>query len=394
MLSLNWSRMGILRNAATGWLTLAFLVFPAVMRMGHGEEIVVRAGHVVTMNGTVLEPGQVLIRDGKIQQVGTDVSAEQAKVVDLGDGWLVPGLVNPYFNAAIAGGDAERTEELTPEYDVSLVVDWRDINLSQQRAAGVTTLGLMPGTENVIAGQGAAIKSGGNRVVRRNLALVVAMNSDPTRGNSSRRRPDSIYVRQPTNRMGVVWMLRAQMDQAAKWDQPQHPLVQAMRGQLPVFGVARTSYDIRTLLELSEQFGWKPVVVGAQEAYELKERIAEAKVPVILGPSSTVSPRGPESTRLAWALPKLLDDAEVEFAFSGEQALEEARFSVRRGLDAESALAALTTVPAKLLGLAGQVGKIDAGFDADLIAFKGHPLEFTSAIDWVMVDGNIYDEGN
>src|SRR5260370_1084815 len=83
---------------------------------------------------------------------------------------------------------------------------------------GPAALGLAPGTDGVFAGLSCAVKTAGkDRVLQRDTGLVVTMASDPASGNASpRQRPDSIYVRQPTNRMGVVWILRSTFDKAVK----------------------------------------------------------------------------------------------------------------------------------------------------------------------------------
>jgi imidazolonepropionase-like amidohydrolase len=118
-------------------------------------------------------------------------------------------------------------------------------------------------------------------------------------------------------------------------------------------------------------------------------------VPVILGPLTTqVSGAGPESSEMVWNQPGLLRQAGVTFALSGGHLLDQARFAVRYGLPPEAALEAITRTPARLLGVEGRVGTIEVGRDADLVAFNGDPLELTTSIQWVLVDGNIYEKGN
>jgi len=73
---------------------------------------------------------------------------------------------------------------------------------------------------------------------------------------------------------------------------------------------------------------------------------------------------------------------------------EQARFAVRYGLPTESALAAITRTPARLLGLEHRLGTIEAGRDADLLALDGDPFELTTAVRWVLVDGIMYAKGN
>jgi imidazolonepropionase-like amidohydrolase len=276
-------------------------------------------------------------------------------------------------------------------------VDWRARAFREALSEGTTTLGLAPGTDGVIAGLACAVKTAGARkALAEETGLVITMASDPATGNTSRSRPDSIYVRQPTNRMGVVWLLRSTLDKAGRQKTPELAVVrEALAGRRRTFAVSRTDNDLLSLLRLAKEFKFTPTVIGGHEAYKLREELAAAKVPVILGPLTTSpSLTGPESTDAIWNQPALLHKAGITFALSGGQLLEQARFAVRHGLPPEAALAAITSTPARLLGLEERVGTLEAGRDADLVALDGDPLELTTSVQWVLVDGKTYAKGN
>src|SRR5262245_19511762 len=105
-----------------------------------------------------------------------------------------------------------------------------------------------------------------DRVVKPDVALAIAMGTDPTSRNSARGRPDSIFMRQPTNRMGVVWMLRSVL-QGAKTD-PASEMKPAVDAKVPFFATARVAADVEAVVRLSNEFGFKPVIVGGEEAHE------------------------------------------------------------------------------------------------------------------------------
>jgi imidazolonepropionase-like amidohydrolase len=373
----------------------AFLVlaFPV-----DAEELLIRAGKVYTMTGAPLSPGAVRVANGKIVEIGPKLEASSgATVLDLGSGVLMPGLVDAYISAGIAGNATEMTREITPNFRVLTAVDWRSRAFRETLADGTTCLGLAPGTDNVFAGLSCAVKTAGaQRVIQPETGLLITMASDPATGNSARSRPDSIYVRQPTNRMGVVWMLRSTFDKATHPDAPELAVVQeALAGKRRIYAVSRVDNDLVTLLRIAREFKFTPTVIGGQEAYKVREELAAAKVPVILGPLATsISGAGPENTEMVWNQPGLLRQAGVTFALSGGHLLEQARFAVRYGLPADAALEAITRTPARLLGVEGRVGTIEAGRDADLVALNGDPLELTTSIQWVLVDGKIYEKGN
>jgi len=362
------------------------------------EDVLIRAGKVYTMTGPPLSPGAVLVSNGKIAQVGPAINPPAGvKVIDLGPGVVLPGLVDAYSHAGIAVSPSEITREVTPDYRVLSAIDWRSRAFREAVADGTTCLGIAPGTDGVFAGLSCAVKTAGDkRVVRPEMGLLITMASDPQNGNSARSRPDSIYARQPTNRMGVVWILRATFDKAGHDKSPDLAVVrEALAGQRRLYAVSRTEHDLLALLRVAREFRLAPTLVGGHEAYKIRAELASAKVPVILAPLTTSSSLvGPETSDVIWNQPGLLHKAGVAFALSGSQLLEQARFAVRYGLPPEAALQAITSTPARLLGLEERVGTLAPGRDADLVALDGDPLELTTSIQWVLVDGTIHEKGN
>ncbi len=364
------------------------------------DGVLISAGKVFTMAGEPLTPGQVHIVDGKIMAVGTklELSGLSPRMVDLGENAvLLPGFVDAYTQTGLGeDGTDESTAEITPDFKAIDSVDWGKPAMRRQFELGTTTMCVCPGTQNVVAGIGAIIKTTGSTVLNEDGPLLASMCSDPASQNQARRRPDSIFVRQPTNRMGVVWILRNTFSKAKRdSDSTTNTTIkQALAGDRPLMMVSRISHDLTTVATLADEFGFSPILVGGQEAYKVKEMIAERDYPVILQPLGIGSITGPERSELCWNLAGVLADSGITFAFSGDNLLEQARFAHRNGLDKDLALAAITSTPATLLGIEKRVGTIAAGKDADLIALSGEPLEFTTSILWVMVDGQTTEMDN
>jgi imidazolonepropionase-like amidohydrolase len=388
------------------------------------EQLLIKAAKIYTMTGEPLKPGAVLITDGKISQVGQSLDVpEGATVKDLGEGILIPGLVDAHGDADVVIGSSELTREVTPDFRVLSAIHWDSRGFREALAEGTTTIHVTPGADNVFSGLSSAVKTAGTRgerMVNAETGLVLTMSSDPSERNRSRTRPDSIYVRQPTNRMGVVWILRSTFDQVAKKagsqatdaksspskgtevaeKQPEKQnsaaarsaAARALSGELRVLGLGRTHFEILSLLNLAKEFGLTVTVLGGTEAYKVADQLAEKKTPVILGRLTSGALVGPDGSDLFWNGPGALHKAGVTFAISGGRLLEQAQFAVRFGLPADAALQAITTTPAKLLGLDDRVGSVAPGKDADLVALRGEPLEFSSGIRWVMVNGKIYNE--
>ncbi len=370
-------------------LTLALCAI--AVASANAEEVVIRAAKVYTQTGPPLAPGAVRIKDGKIAEVAGAITAPSGvRVIDLGNGVLMPGLIDAFTSIGLDGSNSESTREVTPSLHVIDAVDWSSHALKNANAEGTTTLGVVPGSDNVFAGLGSVIKSGGpsaDRVVRRDHALVITAAGDPSSGNSSRNRPDSIYNRQPTNRMGVVWMLRNEFGRAAAGSTQSNTLQEALAGKLPVFCVSRIDADILTALRLNRDNPVKLTIAGGQESYKVRDELAAAKVPVFLSRVSTVPTTSGADGETIFNTAGLLNERGIPFAFTGGKLLDQACFAVRHGLSKDAALAAMTSEPARLLGISDRVGSIAVGRDADLVALTGEPFELTSAIRWTMTGG-------
>ena len=376
-------------------LAFVLVVIPELCSAVGEDGTLYKADKVYTMEGEPLSPGQVLVVDGKIKSVGKaiDLTGTSPTVIELGAGSvLMPGLVDPYSQTGLGeDGSDESTREITPNFKTIDSVDWDKPALRRQLEQGTTTMCVCPGTQNVFSGIAAIVKTAehGTSILNEDGPLLATLCSDPTSQNRSRSRPDTIFVRQPTNRMGVVWILRKTFDKAKRSESPDAlvTIKESLEGKRSLMVVSRMSHDLTSVATLADEFGFSPILVGGQEAYKVKQMIAERKYPVILQRQTTGSIFGPERSMLCWNQAGLLAEAGITFAFSGDDLLEQARFAHRHGLAKDQALAAITSTPANLLGIADTVGTIKPGKDADLIALNGDPLELTTSIRWVMVNG-------
>lgn len=371
---------------------IAILTILAVALPVAAQETIIKAAKVYTMAGEPLTPGFVRIKDGKIAEVGSVVTVPSgAKEIDLGAGVLMPGFVDAYSMIGLEGGAAESTREVTPNFKVLDAVDWSSRDFRQARADGTTTIALYPGSENVISGLSCVVKTSGDakkRVVNGDHSLVITLATDPASGNSARSRPDSIYVRHPTNRMGVVWILRSELARAKNADDKSAAVIRAaLEGKRPVVCISRTDNDLHAAMRLKSDYPMNLTVAGAHESYRVRSELAAAKVPVLLGSLTTTPGAGPEGAEVTLNQAGPLLEANVPFALTGGKLLDQARIAVRHGLPAPIALEAITVRPAKLLGLESRVGTIAAGRDADLVALSGDPFDLTTTVRWTMTDG-------
>lgn len=372
--------------------SFAIIASFAVALPAAAQESVIKAAKVYTMTGEPLAPGFVRIKDGKIAEVASSMTTPAgAKEIDLGSGVLMPGFVDAYSMIGLEGGAAESTREVTPNFKVIDAVDWSSRDFRQARTDGTTTIALVPGSDNVISGMSCVVKTAGDpkkRVISGDHSLVITLATDPAAGNSARSRPDSIYVRHPTNRMGVVWILRSELARAKNSDDKSVAVLRAaLEGKRPVICISRTDNDLQAAMRLKSDYPMNLTVAGAHESYRVRNELAAAKVPVLLGSLTTTPGSGPEGAEVTLNQAGPLHEANVPFALTGGKLLDQARMAVRHGLPAPIALEAITARPAKLLGLESRIGTIAAGRDADFVALSGDPFDLTTTVRWTMTDG-------
>jgi imidazolonepropionase-like amidohydrolase len=393
------------------------LIVPTCARSAPAADVLaVKAAHVITMAGPPLDGATVLIRDGKIVKAGRDAAIPQdAVVIDAPDATVMPGLIDANAFFPVRGDANEESAEITPDFQVLDAIDRDSPALKRAVQLGITTVRVVPGNADVIAGSGVVIKSFGaslgGMIVRQGGDLKVAMGNDSTDGNRTPRsgRPTSFYYRQPTTRMGVVWLLRqalfavkTALGKGEALTPPQAAIADALRGKVPVEINLRGAVDIETAFQVADEFGLRRLVlVGCSEAYKMAPEIARRGIPVILGPLYSY-PRTwleySESPDFSLNNAGLLAQAGVKVAFgSGDTGgpadlLTWAVLTHRYGLPREAALAAVTANAAEVLGVADRVGSLAAGRDADLLILTGDPLQPTTRLDKVIVDGRLaYD---
>src|SRR2546430_975744 len=157
----------------------AILAILATALPAAADEIVVKAAKVYTLTGAPLAPGAVRIKDGKIAELASSITLPAgAKEIDLGSGVIIPGLIDAFSSIAIEGGAAESTREVTPNFRVLDAVDWSSREFRQARADGTTTIALIPGSDNVIAGLSCVVKTAGERsqrIVNPDHSLVITL---------------------------------------------------------------------------------------------------------------------------------------------------------------------------------------------------------------------------
>lgn len=405
------SRSGLLVHVLGGVAALAWIAASAA-----AQDVAIRNGTVLTITNGTIEDGTVLVRDGKIAAVGTDVDVPAGvEVIDAGGMYVMPGLIDAHSHMAMEGGINEGSESVTPEVVVNVQND--DPTIYRALAGGVTSALLLHGSANTIGGQGAVIKmrwgspvdelyfQGAHRIVK------FALGENVTRANSD--QPDS-ERRYPKSRMGVEqtlrwWFTKAQEYQA-EWqayeengddalpprrDLRLDALVDIMNGDLKVHAHSYRGDEILMLMRVAEDFGFRintfqHVLEGYKVADELAAHGAMA---------STFADNWAYKVEAFDAIPynmAIMSERGVVVSVnsdSGERVrrlYQEAAIGVKYGgMDENEALKMVTLNPAVQLGVEDRVGSIEVGKDADIAIFNGHPFAPASRVEKTFVDGNL-----
>jgi imidazolonepropionase-like amidohydrolase len=329
---------------------------------------------------------------------------------------VTPGLIDLSVQIDTGHLSVEQSSETPAHLSVAGALDLFSFEWQRELRSGVTTALALPADFDVIGGLGVVVKTGGAptlaaRLVRPDAVLRGAVGSQPSSGNSAPRfvEPQNFYFRRPTTRMGVEWVFRKafydtlQEEGADDAGQAadQEVLRRVLRGELPLSIQAKATQDVRTAIYLKEEFKLPRVILDfAIEAWREPELLKRSGVAVVL-PPFTPSGRHPDGfVNDSYFLP--LDAAQklhewgVPFVLSGHdertvgaRLTDQAALAQRGGLAFEDALAAVTLVPARLVGVEARVGSIEVGKDADLVLWNGKPLQPTSRVVGVVLDGKL-----
>ncbi len=391
----------------------SLLIVLGLLASSARAQLAVRADTLYTMAGAPIENGVVLIRDGKIEQVGpahtvripADYQVLEASVV-------TPGLIDAHSVVGLAGilnydhdqDQLDTSDPIQPELRAIDAYNARERLVEWVRNFGVTTLHTGHGPGAVISGQTMLVKTRGETVEAALIDSVATVAA--TLGPMVER-----YFRSPGTRAKAVAMLRAALLKAQAYrrkrqasDPARRPepdlgmetLGRVLDGEIPLMITAQQVPEIMAALRLQREFGFRLILDGAAEAYLVLEEIKKAGVPVILHPTM-VRPRG-ETVNATLETAARLHEAGIPFAFqSGFESyvpktrvvLFEAAMAVANGLPRMAALEALTIQAARILGIADRVGSLESGKDADLVLFDGDPFEYTTHVCGVIIEGEL-----
>ncbi|MBA2745725.1 MAG: amidohydrolase family protein [Flavisolibacter sp.] len=382
------------------------IIFIAVFQLNVYGQIAVKADTIYTMAGNPIANGVILIRNGKIENVGANLSIPQgyttytARVV-------TPGLIDVRSSVGLSGAynvpsdqdQIEKSSPLQPELRAIDAYNPEDKLLEHLKRNGITTIHTGHGVGALSSGQTMIVKTKAGLIddVMVQPIAMVAMTLGPAVSSN---------FTSPGTRSKQVAMLRAELlkaqgamkpkDTSKAPDLRQLIMQQLLRGEVKALISANTATDIMSAIRLAKEFNLKLVIEGGAEAYRLIDQIKASKAEIIVHP--TMARPGGEMVNMTMENAAILSGAGIPVSIeSGFESyvpksrvvLYEAAAAMIHGLSFENALRSITIHPAKLLGLEKRVGSIEKGKDADLVLFNGDPFEYTTKACIVIIDGKV-----
>src|SRR5579883_1883887 len=405
---------------------LAGLIASALLR---AEVTVIKNATIMSESSKGTFKGSILVRDGKIAEVGENVMVPQgATVIDAQGQWVTPGIIDCHSHIAGDGNINEGSVSVSSMVNIKDIINPEDIAIYRALAGGVTTANILHGSANSIGGQTIVLKMRWGKEAQDMIfegakpGIKFALGENPKRaGNPQGGRGangQQPFARYPATRMGVEDTIREAFNEAkiykAEWDdynartaKGEHPtpprkdlkleaLKEVLEGNRYVHVHCYRADEILMMIRVADEMGFKVrtfqhVLEGYKVAKEIQAHGAGA---------STFSDWWSYKVEAFDAIPynaALMTKAGVVVSLNSDDAelmrhlnSEAGKTMKYGGMTEDQALAMVTLNPAKQLGIDNRVGSIEVGKDADLVIYDKHPLSDYAKVQKVLIDGSVY----
>ncbi|MDR1206544.1 MAG: amidohydrolase family protein [Peptococcaceae bacterium] len=338
-------------------------------------------------------PGDILCEEGKIAQIAPAIACD-APSLDLTGLHVLPGLIDCHTHIGFHGPDdwssldniTESTHPITPHMRVIHGVDPGSALFPYAVRNGVTTVGIIPGSLNVVCGIGFASKTWGSHVSDMSIRDAICMKA------ALGENPKGFYQNKgmaPDSRMGVTFLIAETLHNARDYlrkketgeqirDDKLEAMIPVLRREIPL-RVHCTHNDMASVIEIVREFGVRFTIEHAWGSLNYLDEIADSGCAVVYGP---IGGRRSfyESRRTDIGAVKLLDERGVNVALTTDTPiygldglLHHMEEAVRQGTPVERAMRMITINPAVILGVENRAGSIETGKDANFAVFRGVP---------------------
>ena len=370
------------------------------------QDVLIRGATVYTMAELgVLEGGDVLIRDGRIVEVGSSLSAPRGVAVIEGEGrYVLPGLIDAHSHIATQderGGGSDRHEQgqrvntglrildsVNPQYK------W----LTTALEGGVTVLLVTPGSNATYGGQIVVIKTPPKASVEEMLLKVdgqTKMSMAATMGTGTSEMREWFQKGREYLAKWERWEAAGREGPEPARDLQLEGIAKQLTGEVVTHIHAQTAIEMQYALKMAREFGLRVNIEHAFDGWKMVDDIKASGVNITFGPMIYGFAND------AFYTPGILAREGVKVALTMDSAsdfekhhLQHAQIAVRYGMDPMEALRSVTIVPAEMLGVEDRVGSIEVGKDGDAVILDGDPMSTFTHVLYTIVEGEIvYEKG-
>jgi imidazolonepropionase-like amidohydrolase len=398
------------------WTAVVTLAAVSQVPAAAAQTIAITGGRVFPVSGPVIEHGTVLIQNGKIAAVGTNVTIPaDARRIDAAGKWVTPGLINASTQLGVAevglvsltrDDIAQGRDQVAAAFNV-----WEGLNTNSAlfwpaRDEGVTSVVILPGGGGLVWGQAAVVNlvDGmlSDMIIRAPVAMAAQL-GNPAQGGAQARGELFMRLRELLEDAQFFANNRAAFDRAqarpfAISRKDLEALVPVVQGQLPLLVVVDRASDIDAVLNLARDYRLRLILASVAEGWMVADRIAAAGVPVLTGAMnnipinfSALAQRQENAALLRGAGVNVLLIGNAgggdERSFNVRNIKQQAGNAVAYGMSWDDALRAVTLGPAQVFGVADRLGALRPGMDADVVVWSGDPFEFSTRAEHVIVRG-------
>lgn len=387
------------------------------------ETIAITGGRVVVGDGSApIEGGTVVIRDGKIVAAGTTVAIPSgARQINAAGKWVTPGVFAGFSRLGLAEVDAVNGTNdksggrsgFSAAIDVAPAIDPFRSPFAVNRSAGVTRAVVAPeSADSIFAGQGAIADLGtdSNPVTKARAFQFAEFGEEGAASAGGSRAGTHLHFRAMLREAQDYAAGRGTFDDDLLKAEDAKALLAVLRGDTRLLIHVEGANDMLRLMELKREFpAIKMVFVGVSEGWRVASELAKAGIPVIASALNDL-PATFEMLGATQSNIGRMKDAGVQVAIGmiNDRDSHQLRYTTQyagnivslqyvpgaTGLTWDEAFAAISSVPADIMGVGDRLGSLKAGRAADVVVWDGDPLELSSAATMVIIDGVEQPLGN
>lgn len=352
--------------------------------------------------------GDILIKDGKIAQVGQRIAADGAEIFDAAGMDVYPGFIDAHthigmfgYSAPVSQDDVDLYHRCTPQQRGIDAINPEEPSFPEAVKAGVTCVCVGPGSVGCIGGTHAALKTHGSRVddmiVKDPVAMKVAFGENPKKASKdpiSTRMDIASTIRDALNQAKEYLRLKEDGKQP-KYDPKLEALIPVIKKEIPLKAHAHRKDDIFTAIRIAKECDVRLTLEHTTDSCGIEEKLAEAGYPIAVGPYFS-QPKKSENQNSDPANAVRLVEAGCRVSVTTDSPIVAEKYLplcagllMREGLDEYRALQSITINPARHLGIDHRVGSIEVGKDADLVVARGCPMQMTVKPEAVFVNGQM-----